>query len=225
MVKTTSGSTTFSIDVDELIHNALKPLGGGLVSASEMVDYRLALNLILIKLQNKNIPLSKYGSYTLPLLSTVKTYTLPVDIVDVLHCTVNNGQYDREIDREGRQEYNALPKKDTPGLPNLFVTDRQRDQVQVTFWPVPNIDMSATFIVSRKIEDITASYQNIDINTRYYPLLLAWLTYDLTFIRPNTPADKIAEARTRLSEIMPDTFEEDRERVDFNITLGGISGR
>ncbi len=221
----TSGTTLFSMDVDEMINDALKPLGGGSVSAADMVDYRRALNLILIKLQNKNIPLSKYGSYELPLLQNVASYMLPVDVVDVLHCTVNEGSIDLEISREGLKEYNAMPKKDQLGLPNLFVTNRERDQVKVTFWPVPKIDMVAKMLVSRKVEDITAAYQKIDINTRYYPLLLSWLTYDLSFIRVGVPAEKMAEARVRFNEILPDTFEEDRERVDMHIRIDGVSAR
>lgn len=225
MTASTSGTTSFAMDVDDLINDALSPLGKGSVSASEMAEYRRVLNLILIKLQNKNIPLSKYGSYDLPLLQGQASYVLPENIVDVLHCVVNDGNIDLEIDREGLKEYASMPKKNQLGHPNLYVTERQRNAVKVYFWPVPKEDMVAKTLVSRKIEDVTASYQKVDINTRYLPLLIAWLTYDLSFVRPNTPEEKANQARIRLNEIMPDTFEEDRERVDFKIDIAGVCGR
>lgn len=225
MVATTSGTTSFSLDVDTLIRTALVPLGGGEVSGSQMEDYRVALNLILIKLQNKEIPLSKYGELTVPLVDGQQKYLLPENVIDVLQCVLRDDQLDLSIDRISLQDWNAFPKKDQKNRPTMYVTQRMRDQVDLTFWPVPNKEFEAKLLVSRKVEDITASYQKIDISTRYLPLLTAWLTYDLSFIRTGIPQDRINEARIRLGEVMPDTFEEDRERVDITMVPGGVCGR
>lgn len=80
-------------------------------------------------------------------------------------------------------------------------------------------------LVSKKLEDITAAYQKIDLSYRYYPLVIKWLSYELSLHRQNIPQDVRLELKARKDEAMMDAFDEDRERVDFNVAPGGISGR
>jgi hypothetical protein len=80
-------------------------------------------------------------------------------------------------------------------------------------------------LVSKRIEDITASYQKLDLSYRYLPLVKKWLAYELARTRQGVPADIKAELRQAYLEAMPDTFDEDRERVDTIIIPGGIRGR
>ena len=57
MAAVTSNQTLFSLDVDDIIEHALLPLGGEHQSGIQAEQNRRTLNLLLIKLQNKNIPL------------------------------------------------------------------------------------------------------------------------------------------------------------------------
>jgi hypothetical protein len=224
MVSTTSGTTSFNLDVDEIIEQALTPLGGEHVSGEEAKKARRALNLVLINLQNKNIPLSKLDFETINLVAGTQKYTLSTGVEDILECSLETDSYEMPMTRVGLKEWQRFPIKSQSGKPLQFVTERSRDSTSITFWPIPDFTYDVTALVSKRIEDVTASYQKVDINTRYLPLLIAWLSYELSKTRAG-----IDEAiKTRLEndylKLLPDTFDEDRERVDIQIRLGGISG-
>ena len=216
------------MDVDDIITQALDPLGGEYTSGAEAERARRILNLLLIELQNKNIPLNKIQTDSVPLIDGTASYTLDADIVDVLKLTLKNVDNSNEttLDRWSMKEYHELPNKTTEGRPTLYSTLRQNNQVNVRFWPVPNqtSEWTAELLVSKRVEDITASYQKIDLPHRYLPLLVKWLSYELSLTRQGVAAEMIAHLKQRLDEVMPDTFEEDRERVDFVIQPGHISG-
>lgn len=226
MSSTTSGTTSFSLDVDEILEQALEPLGKEHTSGIEASKARRVLNLVLIQLQNKNIPLSKLDYVTQALSSDTATYTLNAAYQDVLKVSVNHSSFDVDtpLSRVGLKEYQDLPKKAQTGIqPNMFTTERGANAVDITFWPVPdNALCTAKMLVSKRIEDITAAYQKIDLPVRYLPLLIKWLTYELSLTRPGIPDTIKDRAKQDLNEAMPDTFDEDRERTDFIIVPGGL---
>lgn len=227
MVSTTSGTSSFSLDVDEVIEQAIEPLGGEHQTGIDVEKARRTLNLVLIMLQNKEIPLSKLAYVTQVLTATTASYTLNTNIIDVLACSINDGTTDLEINRYSIQEYQDLPIKTTSGRPNTFLVQRNRDALDMTFWPVPDsvATYTAKMLVSQKIEDVTASYQKVDINTRYLPLLIAWLSYELAKGKVGIDENTKNRLKNDYMELLPDTFEEDRERTDIVLVPGGISGR
>ena len=126
MASTTSGLTSFSMDVNELIDQALLPSGGEHVSGIEASKARKVLNLLLIQLQNKNIPLSKIDFVDQVLETDEPTYTLDGSISDVLEVTIEKSTEatDLSIGRIGTKEYHRIVKKDQTGRPNRFMTER-----------------------------------------------------------------------------------------------------
>jgi hypothetical protein len=218
------------MDVDDLIEQALLPSGGEHVSAVEASQVRRTLNLLLIELRNKNIPLSKLSYLDYPLTQDVSTYVLDPSIVDILQATVTTDSVlprtDLLISRKSLKEYQEIPNKAITNRPNLFATQRLKDAVTVMFWPVPNLGTYiANFLIETKIEDITAAYQKIDISTRYLPLLTAWLAYKLSVIRQGVGEEVRNRLKADYMELYVDTVEEDRERVDFIVTPMIPSGR
>ena len=227
MVSTTSGTTTFMLDVDELIDQAYTPMKKDHASGLDAQRARKALNLLLIKMQNKNIPLNKVDVVSVPLLINTPTYSLSADISDVLQCSITANSVSRNIDRRSLKEYNAMAIKTTKGPPNCFVTERLNSHVDVTFWMVPDKSSyyTADLLVAKRVEDITASYQKVDLPVRYLPLLKEWLSYELAMMTPGTDENLKNRLKQEYTETMLDTFEEDRERTDITIIPGGIRGR
>ncbi len=226
MVSPTSGSHTFNLDVDELLEEALDKLGGEHTSGIDAEKARRKLNLVLIQMQNKQIPLSKLAFVDQAITAGTTAYTLDGSISDVLQCTLELDDNTTALSRYGVKDYHRIPNKTTTGRPTVFFTERLRNDVTVNFWPVPNLSTyTAKLLVSKRIEDVTASYQKLDIPVRYLPLLEKWLAYEIALSIPGFPADQKALLKAEYLEAMPDTFEEDRERVDFRIRPGGISGR
>lgn len=227
MTSTTSGTTTFNLDVDQIIEDALDTLGGEYQSGIDSEKARRKLNLILLSLQNKNIPLAKLAFTTKALVSGTATYTLDQSIVDVLDCSVyGSDNNELDIERISLREWQHFPQKTQTGTrPTQFVTERKRDAVDITFWPIPdNNNYTAKLWVSKKIEDVTASYQKVDISTRYLPLLVAWLSYELGKTKVGIDENKLNRLKMDYQELLPDSFDEDRERVDWDIKPGGVNG-
>lgn len=228
MVSTTSGTTNFGLDVDDIIEQALDPLGGEFTSGMDAVKARRLLNLILIQLQNKNIPLNKIGDTGLDLAAHDLDYTLDSGVVDVLACNLSGPDTDFDVPliRYSQEEYQDIPNKLLEqARPTLFTTIRGRDTVEIRFWPVPdNSNCIAKMLVSRKVEDITAAYQKVDLSTRYLPLLVKWLTYELSLSKQGFPEQDKVRLKQEYQECIPDTFDEDKERVDFTVIPGGVSG-
>lgn len=225
MASTTSGTTAFNLDVDELIEDAFDELGGEHTTPDEMRKARRTLNLILIQMQNKNIPLHKIDTIPQALAENIDEYLLPFEVQDVLQATLVKDSTETLLERYGVKEYQQITKKGIKQRPATYTTERLLIGVNVKVWPIPpDSSYSVNFMVSKKIEDITASYQKIDLPSRYLPLLTKWLTYELSLSRQGVPADIRAELKQNYLEIMPDTFEEDRERADSTFVPGGISG-
>lgn len=229
MTSTTSGTTAFSLDVDDIIEAALEPLGGDYTNAGEQSKARRSLNLILIELQNKNIPLNKLNTVSVPLVAGTSTYTLAPSISDILEVTIKNDVDNTEstLNRWGLKEYHDINQKTTESRPTLFTTDRKASGVIMRVWPVPDasIAWTAQLLVADKIEDINASFQKIDLPYRYFPLIVAWLSFKLSLNRQGIDPALASALKMEYKEIMMDTFDEDRERVDFSVVPGGVSGR
>lgn len=226
MASTTSGLTAFSMDVNELIDQALIPSGGEHVSGIDAVKARKVLNLLLIQLQNKNIPISKIDFVDQVLTSGTDTYTLDDSITDVLEVNIQLGTNSLAISRTGLKEYHKIPVKTQTGRPNRFTTERLNTTVDLILWPVPNLSTyTAKMLVELKIEDITAAYQRVDLPARYLPLLVKWLAYELALNRVGVPETTKDRLKAEYKEAYEDVVEEDRERADFTVRPGGISGR
>lgn len=227
MVSTTSGTVAFTLDVDDIIEQALEPLGGEHQSGISTSKARRVLNLLLIQLQNKNIPLNKLDFVTQALIASTASYALATTVVDVLECAIayNSGP-ELGITRDGLKQYQAIPDKTTTSTrPNRFTTERKSSGETIVFWPVPDNSLCvAHMLVVKKLEDINASFQKIDLSTRYLPLVIKWLSYELALTKPGFPVDRLQILKSERDSVLPDTFEEDRERSDFIVVPGGISG-
>ena len=235
MVAVTSGTTNYSIEVDQLLESAFEPLGGEHTSAEEAKKARNTLNLLLVEMRNKNIPLNKIGVETVTVTPGTPLYVLNANIENVLSATLCDTPPDPKnitdikLQSKSIQEFFVIPNKNMVNRPNTYMVERLDAAVQVTLWPVPSIPLNAPWVlkmvVARKIEDITASYQRIDLPTRYLPLLVAWLSYKLSFCRVKTDPALRQMLQAEYKEIYLDTVEADNEKTDYTVKPGGVRGR
>ena len=225
MASTTSGLTSFYLDVDDIIDQAMRPIGGDYISGTEASDNRRLLNLILIQLHNKDIPLNKIDTITQNLVASTQEYTLDTSINDVLSLTLELDGTETPLTRYSVKEFNDIPTKSTTGRPTLYCTERGRTGLTLKLWPIPNdSDYDLELLVSKKIEDVTAAYQRLDLPSRYLPLIIKWLSYEIALSKPSFPLDRMMKLEQEYLKVLPDTLEEDRERVDMTIVPGGIKG-
>jgi hypothetical protein len=216
------------MDIDDIIEEALGPLGGEHTSGITAARARLKLNLVLLTLQNQNIPLSKLDTIEQAFTASTGDYLLDRSVSDILELTVlKTGETTRiPLTRIALREFELLPNRTQTGRPTTYAVERLKDQVNLKLWPLPDASTyTANMLVSKYIEDVSASYQKLDLPARYYPLVIAMLSYGLSKDRQGIPMDVKQSLKQDMLELMPDTFMEDSERTDLFVTIGGLSGR
>ncbi len=230
MAETVSGTSDFQVGIDEIIETAIDKCGGEWQSGVDSQKARRILNLLLIQLSNKNIPLNKLSIVTTDLVSGQQSYTFDNSYQDILTVSISVPNASPEaflpIQRYGIEKFNTIPFQTQSNRPNTFTTQRLNSTLVMKLWPTPDSDLyQARMVVAKRIQDVNASYQLVDLNTRYLPLLIQWLAYELCQVRVGITEEIKNRLKMDLQEMMPDTFDEDKERADFVIKPKIPSGR
>jgi hypothetical protein len=95
----TSGTATFNLAADEILETAFSRVGGEDISGFEARQARVALNLLMLELYNRRIPIHSVERYAVPLVVGIGTYTLPADTVDVRTATDRKAQSPNRLTR------------------------------------------------------------------------------------------------------------------------------
>lgn len=214
-----SGTTNFSLDIDDLIARALDKVGGEVTSGIDLRKARTALNLLLIDLANRGVPLAKIENRSFPLQAGVKTYTLPSDVNDILSVVVTRNNVDIPVTRLGIAEYHKISNKDMRGIPTQFMLDRQRTAATMTFYLNPDLDTDViNYWCYTRIQDAGAYTDTPDMSFRYVPALVFGLAYFCSFDRDGFDPGKRQEILNTYEGLLANATTEDRERVSYQIT-------
>jgi hypothetical protein len=217
---TPSGTTTFNMDLGEIIQEAYERLGILMLSG---LDYRMARRSIDIMMQewaNRGLNLWTVEEGTQVLTASDGTYDLPADCIDVIDAVLRTGtgvtQQDVSMTRISVSTYATLPKKNVTGRPVEYYVDRQRTPT-ITVWPIPDATQTYTLVYwqLRRIQDTGQPASNImDMPTRFIPALCAGLAYYLAMKKPS--AMNRAEALKMVyEEQWTLAAGEDRSRASF----------
>ena len=219
----TSGTTTFNLDLDEIIEEAHERAGvGRSYSGGDYRTARRSLNLLAQEFSNRGINLWTVDQETQSLSSGTSSYTLASDTVSVLDHTIRTGtgtsQVDTSLNRMNLGEYSSITSKNSTGKPNKIYIERLRDAPVANFWPVPNNNTyTLVYYRIRRIQDSAngGDYQ-YDAPTRFLPAIISGLSYQLALKNPNV-LDRVQLLKTLYEEDFQRAAEEDRDRSDFKI--------
>mgnify|MGYP003648741957 CR=1 FL=1 len=211
---TTSGTTTFNMDVDELIIEAYERCGLQVRAGYDIKTARRSLNLMFLDWASRGLNLWTIEQRTLPLTAGTYEYDLPDDTVNVLEAVIrstsNGVQTDITINRFSRAEWIHTPVKEaTQSRPAQFYVERTIVP-KVYFYPNPDSSTTYTFVyyAIRRIEDAGSYTDTTDINFRFLPCLTSGLAY---YIAMKRAPDRI----TMLKQIYEEDFlraaQEDRD--------------
>jgi hypothetical protein len=147
---TTSGTTTFNLDLNNLIEEAFERCGAEMRTGYDMRTARRSLNLLTIEWANKGINLWTIEQGSIPMVQGTVTYSLPVDTIDLLDHVIRTGtgsnQTDINITRISVDTYSTIPNKLTQGRPIQVWINRQSGATEPTtgvttqsinVWPYP----------------------------------------------------------------------------------------
>jgi len=188
----TSGTYSFSMDIDEVIQEAMEMIGGEATLGEEPRSARRSINLLLQDWQNRGIQLWTIGTTAVTVTTSVTSYTLDAENIDVLEAVVNRSGTDIQLERISMEEYMKVPRKGQTGRPTQFAVRRGRDTATVYLWPIPeNSTDTIKFEVVRYIQDVSRSSQTADVSRRFLPCLTAGTAYFMSMKRPGVDAGRI----------------------------------
>jgi len=133
----TSGLTTFNLDLSEIVEEAFERCGSQLRSGYDLRTARRSLNMLSIEWANRGINLWTIEQGQI-LLNTGQTqYALPIDTIDLLDQVIRNNnsegnnQIDINITRISESTYITIPNKLANGRPIQVWINRQSGQTNV----------------------------------------------------------------------------------------------
>ena len=130
---TTSSTTAFNLDLNDLIEEAFERCGLELRSGYDFKTARRSLNLLTVEWANRGINLWTVEQGQITMNTGQATYALPNNTIDLLDQTIrqNNGttnQIDINISRISEPTYMTIPNKLTQGRPIQVWINRQSGQ-------------------------------------------------------------------------------------------------
>ena len=216
----TSGTYDFSMDIDEVIQEAMEMIGGEPTLGHEPKSARRSINLLLSDWQNRDIMLWTAETSVFTVSVSTTTYSLASSSIDVLEAVVNRDNIDIQLERISMQEYLKIPNKKQTGRPTQYAVRHERDNPVVYLWPLPENSTDQVKIeLIRYMQDVNKSaVQTADISRKFLPCLSAGLAYYMSMKRPNVDMNRIAMIKTEYEERLARALTEDRERASLFIT-------
>lgn len=174
---TTTGSTAFNLDMNDLIEESFERCGLEVRSGYDFRTARRSLNLLTIEWANRGINLWTVEQGQIVMNTQQALYALPVDTIDILDASTrtNNGsqsnQTDINLSRISEPTYMTIPNKNTTGRPIQMWVNRQSGGVasapQTTL--VGGIDADDTTITVASVANLpTQGFVNIGSETVAY---------------------------------------------------------
>jgi hypothetical protein len=227
---TTSGTTSFNLDLNLLIEEAFERCGAELRTGYDLRTARRSLNLLTIEWANKGINLWTIEQGSIPMVQGQITYNLPVDTIDlfdhVIRTQSGQSQTDININRISADTYLTIPNKNAQGRPIQVWINRQSgaqnpsgiQYPNINVWPAPDQNNFYTFVYFRlrRIQDAGEGIATQDIPFRMLPAMVAGLAYHLSLKIPGA-LERSVMLKGMYDEAWEQAGDEDREKAPLRL--------
>jgi hypothetical protein len=228
---TTSGTSTFNLDLSELVEEAFERCGREMRTGYDLRTARRSLNLLTIEWANRGINLWTIEQGSIPMVTGQSTYNLPVDTIDLLDTVIRTGtgqnQTDINISRISESTYSTIPNKNAQGRPIQVWINRQSgadypttgtNNPKIVVWPTPNAPGDQyTFVYwrLRRIQDSGTGVSTQDIPFRFLTCMVAGLAFYLASKLPEMMPDRILFLKSEYEQQFQLAADEDREKASI----------
>jgi hypothetical protein len=174
---TTTGSTAFNLDMNDLIEEAFERCGLELRTGYDFKTARRSLNILTIEWANRGINLWTVEQGQIVMNTQQALYAVPVDTIDILDASTrtDNGSQSNQIDinlsRISEPTYMTIPNKNTTGRPVQMWFNRQSGGTAAVAQTTLNGGISATdttITLANAANLPTQGFVNIDNETIGY---------------------------------------------------------
>ena len=191
----TSGTTSFTLDLADIMEEAFERAGSELRSGYDYKTARRSLDLLMLEWQNRGLNLWTVRDASLSLVAGTSSYDLTAEKLDIIEGLLRTDagntskQSDLTMQRISVSQYAHQTNKLTQGRPLQYYVERKPTGITVHFWPVPDATTSYTFAYYYldRIEDSgKPASNNMDVPARYLPCLVAGLAYQIASKKPES---------------------------------------
>ena len=192
----TSGTTSFDLDIDEIIQEAYERCGVTARTGYGLKSARRSLNILFSEWGNRGLHLWKVALASVPLVEGQAEYNnasdstnFPSDINEVLEAYVRNNStatapVDTPISKIDRSAYSAIANKLSKGTPSQYYVDRTTTP-SIFLYQTPSSSFSGAnfqlkFYYVARIEDSGAYTNEADVVYRFIPCMTSGLSYYLS---------------------------------------------
>jgi hypothetical protein len=233
LVTTTTGTTSFNLDLNNLVEEAFERCGSELRTGYDLKTARRSLNLLTIEWANRGINLWTIEQGVIPLVQGQIEYDLPADTIDLLDHVVRTGtgqnQTDISISRVSSSTYITIPNKNAQGRPIEVWINRQTGATNpaptgvqyptINVWPAPDQSNFYTFVYFRlrRIQDAgEGGTYTQDIPYRFLPCMVAGLAFYLSQKIPEA-MDRVQFLKSEYEQAFQLAADEDREKAPIRL--------
>jgi hypothetical protein len=236
---TTSGTSSFNLDLSEIIEEAFERCGSELRTGYDHRTARRSLNLLFADWANRGINMWTIEQGTINFVQGQNTYDLPVDTVDLIEHQIRTGagnqytQADLTISRISVDTYATIPNKLAQGRPIQVWIQRMSgaqypiatapngtnlttgvDSPKITVWPTPDGSQPYQFIYwrLRRIQDAGNGVNTFDVPFRMISCLAAGLAYYMALKIPGAE-QRLPVLQQQYNEAWEMAATEDREKA------------
>jgi hypothetical protein len=238
---TTSGTSIFNLNLNDLVEEAFERCGAELRTGYDLRTARRSLNLLTIEWANRGINLWTIEQGSIPMVQGQIVYDLPIDTIDLLEHVVRTQtgeqQTDITINRISIDTYSTIPNKNAQGRPIQVWINRQSgatypvggqpagtntttgvDHPSINVWPAPDQSNFYTFVYwrLRRLQDAGDGVTTQDIPFRFIPCMVAGLAYHLSLKVPGA-LERSQMLKAEYEELWQQAADEDREKAPLRI--------
>ena len=220
----TSGTTTFDLQIDDIIEEAYERCGMRTNSGNDIRSARRSLNLLFAEWGNRGIHLWKIQLNEQALTAGTATYTVPTDVNDVLEAYISTtaaasdsaSTNDISLTKIDRSAYAALPNKLATGQPSQYYVNRQTVPT-ISLYLAPDASTYTTlkYYTINRIEDAGAFTNTADVAYRFLPCMCAGLAY---YLSQKRAPDRIQVLKQLYEDELLRALNEDGSRTSVYIS-------
>ena len=147
---TTSGASSFNLDLSEIVEEAFERAGSELRTGYDLRTARRSLNLLFADWANRGLNMWTFEQGTINFVQGQNTYPLPNDTVDLIEHVIRTGagnaatQADLSITRISVSTYATIPNKLQQARPIQIWIQRYTGQLSPTGLTISGGTLSAT---------------------------------------------------------------------------------
>jgi hypothetical protein len=218
----TSGTTTFDLDIDDIIEEAYERCGVRTNSGYNIKSARRSLNILFSEWGNRGVHLWKVVLKEQLLTAGVSTYATPQDCSDVLEAYVSTAQTitqttnDISLDKIDRSAYAALPNKGQTGQPSQYYVDRQTNP-KISLYLTPDCAqyIYLKYYYISRIQDAGAYSDQANVPYRFLPCMISGLAY---YLGQKVAPDRVQGLKLIYEDELQRALEEDSQRTSSYIS-------